>query len=191
MQGLPCQHLIGPPGNILSLYDAKTTSPGCCRVSHSLRVYFFFTYNINHIYIYITRDVISPKGNRRWPPISFFWPGFRSFTPGIYFQYTPEMDFAGGMQSLVHYIDPVLEYLACLLTGCPDQNLSFESFVLDYPRRGGTTHTTHGQSRLGRWDSKSVEPMPWDRTDDICDSSCHLCHPNCVPKYRLFLCPAI
>lgn len=107
-----------------------------------------------------------------WPPVLFFHPSdHQKWKPGVYFEYIPNFDFT--MRDLGYIFNPLLEYLRCLVSGCPTLSVSYSHFLDS--RVGPVLLHPHHPGEEDFWlvaPSQSSNPDPGDR---LCDLACRLC----------------
>ena len=96
------------------------------------RFYNWFTQRCHH-----NATAGKIKNNLRtptWSPLFFLrpevWKHDDTLTPpGVYFIYDPNADVTEGVGDLKYLFQPVLEYIKCLMSGCPDMNISYDAFL--------------------------------------------------------------
>ena len=112
----------------------------------------------------------------RFPPILFFRPSKQvNASPGIYFTYDPAFDFS--QLDLKYCFAPVLEYIRCLVVGCPTVDVSFEDFLNSW--QGGRGHPTHVITPSEEvWHVRSSDSVVLTPgLDFFCNFECRLCQP--------------
>ena len=122
------------------------------------------------------RGVEVGKQTPGYPPILFFRPSRQlGAPPGMYFNYDPAFDFTG--LDLEYCFAPVLEYIRCLVVGCPTMNVSFEDFLNSW--LGGKGHPTHViTSQEEMWHvCSSHSTVLTSGVDFFCTYECRVCQP--------------
>ena len=122
------------------------------------------------------RQIKVGEQTPRFPPILFFRPNKQvNASPGIYFTYDPAFDFT--LLDLKYCFAPVLEYIRCLVVGCPTMDVSFEDFLNSWQEgRGHPTHVITPPEEMWRvCSSDSAVLTPG--LDFFCTFECRLCQP--------------
>ena len=142
------------------------------------RFYLWLSQRIHHVIMagQVQGDLRSP----RWTPISIFYPAkaVKALSPGIYFMLDSTVDVTAGA-SLKYVFQPVLDYVCCILTGCPGMCFSFRNFM-DTWVPGSQRHQSHPPSSdSDKWISvkgdMSTSLFPFE-VDAVCrKGNCRWC----------------